>query len=142
MVNVDLFLDALRGEMSVGRSRTLDQLYTLLLKQVGKPTESLSTSWIQFHLEKIAAQRIRPRELGQFPPEDLMAALPLLRSHAAVTRQIFLRWQMDVLALVHQHEALLHFLREIWGDVVLKLLTDEEKFNWRLPVPQRRRFTA
>lgn len=75
MVNVDLFLDALRGEMSVGRSRTLDQLYTLLLKQVGKPTESLSTSWIQFHLEKIAAQRIRPRELGQFPPEDLMAAL-------------------------------------------------------------------
>ncbi|CAL1147182.1 unnamed protein product [Cladocopium goreaui] len=142
MVNVDLFLDALRGEMSVGRSRTLDQLYTLLLKQVGKPTESLPTSWIQFHLEKIAAQRIRPRELGQFPPEDLMAALPLLRSHAAVTRQIFLRWQMDVLALVHQHEALLHFLREIWGDVVLKLLTDEEKFNWRLPVPQRRRFTA
>eukprot|EP00438_Fugacium_kawagutii_P029992 Skav217719 [mRNA] locus=scaffold2294:313998:318341:- [translate_table: standard] len=34
VVNVDLFLDAVRGETSIGRSRTLDQLYTLLLKQV------------------------------------------------------------------------------------------------------------
>eukprot|EP00434_Breviolum_minutum_P025455 symbB.v1.2.022491.t1/scaffold1997.1/size93120/4 len=64
-----------------------------------------------------------------------MAALPLLRSHAGVTRQIFLRWQMDVLALVPSHEAMLQSLHQIWGDVVLSLLTREEKLNWKLPMP-------
>jgi len=71
-----------------------------------------------------------------FRAEDLLASLPLVRSHAGITRLAFLRWQMDALALIPSHESCLEFLHQIWGDVVLTMGTEEEKFNWSLSLPR------
>ncbi|CAJ1341249.1 unnamed protein product [Effrenium voratum] len=128
IIDVDAFLDALRGEISVGRLRTLEQLYSLLQKEAGG-RDSLSLAWVRARIADCAA------ESQLFPVSEVMSALPLIRTHASVTRQIFSRWQMDLFALVDRHELLLEFLRQMWGDVVLKLGTDEEKANWTLPLP-------
>ncbi|CAE7396050.1 unnamed protein product [Symbiodinium natans] len=105
VIDANAFADALRGETSPGRSRTLQQLYSLLQKQAGlKPPESLSVAWIRARVESM-------EEGGQlFPAGDLLASLPLVRSHAGITRLAFLRWQMDALALIPAHESCLGFL--------------------------------
>lgn len=107
LVDVDLFLDALRGEVSVGRGRLLDQLYSLLQRQArAAELDSLGVAWIQSHLMAVEA-------IGQdFTSTAVLAALPMLRRHGAVTRATFRRWQLDVLALVAPHELFLHFLQQ------------------------------
>lgn len=131
LIDVNALADAIRGETSPGRSRTLQQLYSLLQKQAGlKPTDSLAVAWIR--------TRVESTEVGGelFPAQDLLASLPLVRSHAGITRLAFLRWQMDALALVPSHESCLEFLHQIWGDVALTMGTEEEKFNWSLSLPR------
>ncbi|CAE7843349.1 unnamed protein product, partial [Symbiodinium microadriaticum] len=95
-----------------------------------KPTDSLAVAWIR--------TRVESTEVGGelFPAQDLLASLPLVRSHAGITRLAFLRWQMDALALVPSHESCLEFLHQIWGDVALTMGTEGWAPDWLPSAPR------
>ena len=104
-------------------------------------------------LSKAAGAQSLSRHPPHFPPLADGCFGPLGRT----SRKRYFRCESKAEAFVHQHDELLHWLREflgavpvfffaiffkgseaarIWGDLAMELLTEEEQFNWRLPVPQ------
>ncbi|CAK0881177.1 unnamed protein product [Prorocentrum cordatum] len=116
LVDVDLFVDAVRGHPSPFRTRLLGRLYTQLQAEAGMaPGDSLMMHWVQERLR----QRLPPEGRGQLPrahtPEELLGALPLLRTHAGLRRAAFARWMADVTYHLPSHEAFVARVEELWG---------------------------
>lgn len=136
-VDVDVFTDALRGEASPGRHRVLGHLYSLLQQEACLPLGgSLTVGWIERRLLS-AVPVVRPGEpVQEFRPDQLLATLPLLRAHTALTRLAFVRWVADLSYYIPGHAALVAKLHETWGACPdLELAQERERQLWNFRGP-------
>lgn len=127
-VDAHAFCDALRGEPSPGRHQCVMRLYTQLQRDAGIPEHSsLDADWLASRLWPTLRPWNRPGvKLPPFTPDDLLGALPLLRSHSALTRAAFLRCTADLAFTIASHSEFIEFIYRVWGlEVEVKPLESE-----------------
>merc|ERR1719506_1447132 len=116
-VDAHAFCDALRGEPSPGRHQCVRRLYSQLQRDAGIPEHaSLDADWLASRLWPTLRPWERPGVKSYtFTPDDLMGALPLLRSHSALTQDAFLRCTADTSFNIPSHAEFIDFIARVWG---------------------------
>lgn len=137
LIDADVLVDALRGDTKPGRRFILQRLYSFLQVEAGvSPKQSLEVWWLKSRMESDesifdAIDNSRPSIV-----EDVMNALPLLRTHSNMTRSEFVRWMLDLSVMLPDRTAFISRMQEIWGSSVEAIVaSQEEMFNWDLPFP-------
>merc|ERR1711971_36504 len=127
-VDVDLFADALRGEIWPGRFRMLHRVYAQLQREDGSDLEE---SLELRAMEQRLCQAFPPRKRGQpayeAEPLELMQALPLLRAHTKVPRAAFVRWMADLTFHLPDHASFVAQVSKMWGAGALAMKGREER---------------
>jgi len=132
LVDADLFADALRGEPSPARHRILCRIYDRLQEDAGvSKTTALAARWVEERLARALPKDLPGASTPELMPEQLINALPLLRSHTSITRFHFCRWLSDTCFHLPTHPAFLDRMKQVWGPFPA-LLSDEEARLWSL----------
>mmetsp|Transcript_46714 Transcript_46714/g.84316 ORF Transcript_46714/g.84316 Transcript_46714/m.84316 type:complete len:668 (+) Transcript_46714:64-2067(+) len=138
LIDVDLFADDLRGDTSPARRLILHRLYSRLQEEAKiSPKSSLTVAWARWRLESATPTALPGVEDRPVSVEDVMNALPLLRTHSGITRPAFVRWNLDLCIHIPTHAAFLKRQKQLWGALVERTAeTLEEQANWSLPFPR------
>jgi len=126
LVDANYFCDALRGESSPGRRKCMIRLYAQLQRDAGiLEHASLDSEWLTSRLWPTLRPWARPG-VKQYPftPDELMGALPLLRSHGALSRAAFVRLTADLTYNVPTHAEFTAFIHGVWG-LQIEAMPDE-----------------
>lgn len=110
-VDVDAFVDALRGEITPGRMLSLARLYAHFQREEGTE-ESLDVQSLSRRLA-YAAPWEGPEQGAS--PDELVGALPLLRAHTKVPLGSFQRWMCDLTFCVSDHAQFDCQVAAMWG---------------------------
>lgn len=65
-------------------------------------------------------------------PDDLMGGLPLLRAHASITHEAFVRWVCDLKYNVATHVEFVARVKDLWG--LDPTTSRQEKHIWNFQI--------
>eukprot|EP00933_Yihiella_yeosuensis_P070517 TRINITY_DN78638_c0_g1_i1.p1 TRINITY_DN78638_c0_g1~~TRINITY_DN78638_c0_g1_i1.p1 ORF type:complete len:705 (+),score=125.39 TRINITY_DN78638_c0_g1_i1:73-2115(+) len=137
LIELDLFVDALRGTPSPGRQQILERLYALLQKELGvPPSTGLAIGWMENRIEAGAPKFLPGVKQRDFTQEEMMGYLPLRRLHSSLSQHEFLRWMGDITSFKPKLGDFLEALREIFGEVVDLAIGQNplEVHQWSMPL--------
>jgi len=127
-IDGDVLVDALRGNVSVGRREYLRRAYDLLRKEEGvldmsMPLTSLARRMRCDWMEEVRSGRVAEREMW----EILMPTLPIVRKFELVTPESFVRLNEDLTCHIDRvRPEFVAAVRAFWG-VEPELTAEEEQ---------------
>lgn len=151
-IDADLFVDALRGEVTPGREACIVRMYAQLQQDAGlRPSECLFCEYISSRLHHAVPAEVSGQRTPDYTPQEVMGVLQIRRTHTGLPRAAFLRWISDLTFHLPRHGDFAEAMTAMWGlplqvtpkevrlwslhDVQAGRLRPTPRLPWDLPRP-------